>query len=89
MRRQAQRAIQVLWAAFLTAAAAELVFFAIFDPFELHFFGRPLDWSRQAIYALGFFGFWGLGVASAAIALMLVRGREGDAAPESFDDFPA
>jgi hypothetical protein len=67
--------VQVLWAAFLTAAAAELVFFSIFDPFELHFFGRPLDWSRQAIYALGFFGFWGLGVASATIALILAGGE--------------
>jgi hypothetical protein len=67
--------VQVLWAAFLTAAAAELVFFSIFDPFELHFFGRPLDWSRQAIYALGFFGFWGLGVASATLALLLAGGE--------------
>lgn len=74
MRRPTQRALQVLWAAFLTAAVAELVFFATFDPFELHFFGRPLDWSRQAIYALGFFGFWGLGVASATLAMLLAGG---------------
>ncbi len=80
--------MQVLWAAFLTAAAAELVFFSIFDPFELHFFGRPLDWSRQAIYALGFFGFWGLGVASATIALMLV-GAEGSPPPRAPGDDPA
>ena len=71
MRRYTQRAVQVLWAAFLTAAVAELVFFAIFAPFELHFFGRPLDWSRQAIYALGFFGFWGLGVAAATLSQLL------------------
>ncbi|HTQ00005.1 MAG TPA: hypothetical protein VMN56_11805 [Casimicrobiaceae bacterium] len=69
----AQRAMQVAWPAFLTAAVAELVFFSIFDPFELHFFGQPLDWSRQAIYALGFFGFWGLGMASSALTLFLAR----------------
>jgi hypothetical protein len=71
-----RRAMQVLWPAFLTAAVAELVFFSIFDPFELHFFGQPLDWSRKAIYALGFFGFWGLGVASSALTLLLVNTDE-------------
>jgi hypothetical protein len=73
-----RRAVQVVWAAFLTAAVAELVFFAIFDPFELHFFGKPLDWSRKAIYALGFLGFWGLGVASSVLTLMLTNTREPD-----------
>jgi hypothetical protein len=77
-----RRAMQVVWVAFLTAAVAELVFFAIFDPFELHFFGKPLDWSRQAIYALGFFGFWGLGIASSVLTLMLTDTREREAAEE-------
>jgi len=72
------RAMQVVWPAFLAAAAAELVFFSIFDPFELHFFGQPLDWSRKAIYALGFFGFWGLGVASSTLTLLLAHTRETD-----------
>jgi len=71
-----RRAMQVVWPAFLTAGAAELVFFSIFDPFELHFFGQPLDWSRKAIYALGFFGFWGLGIASSTLTLLLANGRE-------------
>ena len=75
----ALRATRAVWAAFLTAAVAELVFFAVFDPFELHFFGAPLDLSREAIYAMGFFGFWGLGVASSALTLFLgstaVNGR--------------
>jgi hypothetical protein len=77
-----RRVMQVLWPAFLTAAVAELVFFSIFDPFELHFFGQPLDWSRKAIYALGFFGFWGLGVASSTLTLLLADPREGEAATE-------
>ncbi len=77
-----RRAMQVVWPAFLTAAVAELVFFAIFDPFELHFFGQPLDWSRRAIYALGFFGFWGLGVASSTLTLLLAHTREPEIARE-------
>jgi hypothetical protein len=77
-----RRVMQVLWPAFLTAAVAELVFFAIFDPFELHFFGQPLDWSRKAIYALGFFGFWGLGVASSTLTLLLADPRADAAAME-------
>ena len=63
----------VAWPAFIAAAGAELVFFAIFDPFELHFFGAPLDLSRHTIYAMGFFGFWGLGVASSALTLFLAQ----------------
>jgi hypothetical protein len=67
----ARRAMWIVWPAFLVAGVAELVFFSVFDPFELHFFGAPLDWSREAIYALGFFGFWGLGIASSALSLFL------------------
>lgn len=68
-----RRIMWIIWPAFLVAGAAQLVFFSIFDPFELHFFGTPLDWSRQAIYTLGFFGFWGLGIASSALTLYLER----------------
>jgi hypothetical protein len=67
----ARRVAQIIWPAFLVAAIAELVFFSVFDPFELHFFGAPLDWSREAIYALGFFGFWGLGIVSSTLTVML------------------
>ncbi len=68
-----RRIMQIVWPAFLMAGAAELAFFSIFDPFELHFFGQPLDWSRQAIYALGFFGFWGLGIASSSLTMFLAQ----------------
>ena len=68
-----RRIMQVVWPAFLMAGVAELVFFSVFDPFELHFFGHPLDWSRQAIYALGFFGFWGLGIASSSLTMFLAQ----------------
>ena len=63
----------VIWPAFLVAGVAEAIFFTVFDPFELHFFGAPLDMSREAIYTMGFFGFWGLGIASSALTVFLER----------------
>jgi len=68
----ARHLFAVFWSSFLTAGVAEFVFFSIFDPFELHFFGAPLDLSRQAIYTMGFFGFWGLGIAASLLTLVLV-----------------
>jgi hypothetical protein len=64
-------ALWTLWPAFLVAGVAEFVFFSLFDPHELHLFGQPLDASRQAIYTIGFFCFWLVGAASAALALFL------------------
>ncbi len=46
----------------------------MFDPFDLHFFGAPLEMSRQAIYTMGFFGFWALGIASSALTIFLESG---------------
>ncbi len=68
-----RRMMWVVWPAFLVAAVAETVFFTIFDPFDLHFFGAPLEMSREAIYTLGFFGFWALGIASSALTVFLER----------------
>jgi hypothetical protein len=69
----AQRLMWVIWPAFLVAGVAEAIFFTVFDPFELHFFGATLDMSRGAIYTMGFFGFWGLGIASSALTVFLER----------------
>ncbi len=67
--RRLRRILWVAWPAFLVAGAAEAIFFTVFDPFELHFFGAPLELSRQAIYTMGFFGFWGMGIAASALTL--------------------
>jgi hypothetical protein len=69
----AHRLMWVIWPAFLVAGAAEAIFFTVFDPFELHFFGAPLEMSRSAIYTMGFFGFWALGIASSALTVFLER----------------
>jgi len=73
------RLMWVIWPAFLVAGVAEGIFFTIFDPFQLHFFGAVLDMSRGAIYTMGFFGFWGLGIASSALTLFLERSPSGSA----------
>ena len=65
------RLMRIVWPAFLVSAIAEFVFFSVFDPFDLHFFGAPLEMSREAIYTMGFFGFWGLGIASSALTVAL------------------
>lgn len=69
-----QRAIWILWPSFLVAAAAEMAFFALFDPGELSFFGRPLELSRTAVYSIGFFLFWGFAAVSSWLSLYLERG---------------
>jgi len=74
----ARRLMWILWPAFLVASVAELAFFSVFDPFDLHFFGAPLDMPRLGIYTMGFFGFWGLGVASSALTIFLERSPAGD-----------
>ena len=68
-----QRAVLILWPSFLVAAAAEMVFFALFDPGELTFFGQPLEVSRTATYSIGFFLFWGFAAASSALTHFLDR----------------
>lgn len=67
----ARRVISVIWPAFLTAGVAEAVFFSLFDPLELRVFGAPLGLSREALYTLGFLGFWVLGIASSALTVFL------------------
>lgn len=69
----AQRLGWVLWPAFLVACIAELVFFSVVDPTDLHLFGMPVDLDRMTIYTLGFFAFWALGSVSSALTVFLAR----------------
>lgn len=63
----------VLWPSFLAGGAAETVFFTLFDPMDLTFFGEPVTLSRTAIYSLGFFLFWFFSAASSGLTLYLQR----------------
>jgi hypothetical protein len=67
----AQRMMWIAWPAFLVAGVLEMLVFAMVDPADLHWFGQPLDMSRQAIYTLAFFAFWLMTMASSALTTLL------------------
>ena len=69
----AQRLGWVLWPSFLMACAAELAFFALFDPTDLYLFGVPIEAGRMPIYTIGFFAFWVIGAASSALTVFLAQ----------------
>jgi hypothetical protein len=69
----AQRIGWVLWPSFLVACAAELAFFSVFDPSDLHIFGMPVEADRMPVYSIGFFAFWSIGAASSALTVFLAR----------------
>lgn len=85
-----QRVMWVVWPAFLVAGGAETVFFSLFDPSELQFFGTPVSLSRETFYTLGFFGFWTLGILSSALTVFLGRSPfEVNRCPLEASDRPA
>lgn len=65
----------VAWPAFLAACLLEALVFAVVDPLELSWGDGPLGWSRQAVYTVAFFIFWGAGLLSSLTALSLVGTR--------------
>ncbi len=69
----AQRMAWVLWPAFLVAAVAELIVFAVIDPDDLHLFGVPVELGRMPIYTIGFFFFWAVAAAASALTVFLQR----------------
>lgn len=71
-----RKAIWVLWPSFIVGAAAETVFFTLFDPMEMHLFGEPVGMSRVAVYSSGFFLFWAFAAASSAFTCFLQRTAE-------------
>lgn len=80
-----QRALQILWPAFLMAGVLEMLLFAVVDPGDLQWFGGPpIDWPRQAIYTVTFLIFWGVMSISGALTALLTRS---DADLNSADPF--
>jgi len=68
-----QRMISILWPSFVVAGVAEALFFTLVDPQELYLFGEPVDWSRTAVYSLGFFAFWAICAASSLFTWFIQR----------------
>ncbi len=63
----------IAWPAFLLAGVLEMLVFAFVDPGDLHWYGRPLEWSRAAVYTISFFAFWAVTAASSALTVLLAR----------------
>jgi hypothetical protein len=85
----AQRWMWIAWPAFLVAGVLEMLVFAMVDPSDLHWFGRPLELPRQAIYTLAFFVFWGVTMASSALTTLLAMSPfEVNRCPVPMDERP-
>jgi hypothetical protein len=67
-----QRIVSVLWPSFLTACAATIVFFVLFDPEQLGLL-LGFDLTRLAGYTGGFFAFWLLTSISSALTCYFRR----------------
>jgi hypothetical protein len=65
------RLFWMAWPAFLAACVLELLVFAFVDPTELHWAGDTLHWSRQAVYTVAFFAFWGVSIGACALTALL------------------
>lgn len=66
-----QKLMWIAWPAFLVAGVLEMLVFAMVDPQDLHWFGQPVAISRQGIYTLAFFVFWGITMLSSALTTLL------------------
>lgn len=66
-----QRLMWIVWPAFLMAGVLEVLVFAMVDPQDVHWFGTPLEWSRQAIYTTAFFVFWVVTAFSGGLTALL------------------
>ena len=67
-----ERALLILWPAFVMAGVLEMMVFAVLDPGTMRWFGtETIDWSRSAVYSVTFFIFWGVIATSGAITALL------------------
>lgn len=69
------RAVGVIfWSGFLAAAIATVLCFAFIDPQAIADGEAPAWWTtRRAVYAVGFFFFWLIGMVAAALCWQLAR----------------
>jgi hypothetical protein len=66
------RALLILWPAFLMAGVLETMTFAVVDPSGLHWFGGdPIEWSRSAVYSVTFLIYWCVIATSGVLTALL------------------
>ncbi|HEY5761488.1 MAG TPA: hypothetical protein VIU34_36960 [Steroidobacter sp.] len=75
----------LLWASFLAACVATLLFFACFDPQLLVDDAAPPAWlaDRRAGYTVGFFFFWMMSAIASFLTAYLIETRSSAAAGDS------
>ena len=68
---RSRKLMWIAWPAFLVAGVLEMLVFAMVDPNDLQWFGQPVELSRQGIYTIAFFLFWGITMMSSALTTLL------------------
>jgi hypothetical protein len=73
---RARETIAMLWCCFLVASVGTMFFFAYIDPapFADTLLAIGLHAGRMTLYSVGFFFFWVLCIAAAALTLWMTRG---------------
>ncbi len=66
-----QRLMWIAWPAFVLACVLELLVFAVVDPQDLHWFGQPVTLSREGVYTIAFFVFWGVSMVASGLTTLL------------------
>lgn len=74
-------AMSILWPSFLTAALAELCFFAVFDPQELAQLCADTALTPVAVYSVAFLLFWCLCALASMLTCYLLTVPPGDRPP--------
>ncbi|WP_394777449.1 hypothetical protein [Undibacterium sp.] len=74
--RIATDTMAILWPSFLTAIAAEGLFFSLFDPHDMALAGSHIDLPVHAVYTLGFFCFWLFCSLASSLTCYLLRAAE-------------
>jgi hypothetical protein len=69
------------WPAFLAACLLEVAVFALVDPHDLQWAGRPLGWSRPGVYSAAFFVFWAVSAVGCALTALLIRSPQQEKGP--------
>lgn len=71
--RKAQAIAAVIWASFLAAGIATMLFFAFVDPGDMEQAMRlPMEHTRMTGYGLGFFFFWLITGLSSGLSVFLI-----------------
>ena len=84
-----QRMMWIVWPAFLMAGVLEVLVFALIDPQDLRWFGAPLVLSRQGVYSVAFFVFWGITMVSSGLTTLLAMSAfEVNRCPVALTDRP-